>query len=293
MPIREGKNPTGLLSPQSTDKFIDLVIDNTPILKWVTPAKVNESVATYPTVSMARYKTRGYGVTSTARNTVATLNNLSQTDVAYSVKELVLALVLPDSYVEDMDSDGGKIAEMVAKVYAKDLQYLLINGDTTATGSTDQITLQKTLNGIVKQLTGNSLTAPWVAADSTVLKKLAKLVTAATDDILANPATKIYIAPADYTALWDDVMTNNKTLAVREGRIWYRGFELLEMPDLPQNRPIIGDMSNILVPIKREVYIEAQRYPEARGYKCVLSTRLDVNQYPDANLRILAASATP
>lgn len=292
MPIREGKNPTGLLSPKSTDKFIDLVIDNTPILKWVTPAKVNESVATYPTVSMARYKTRGYGVTSTARNTVATLNNLSQTDVSYSVKELVLALVLPDSYVEDMDSDGGKIAEMVAKVYAKDLQYLLINGDTTATGSTDQITLQKTLNGIVKQLTGNSLTAPWVAADSTVLKKLAKLVTAATDDILANPATKIYISPADYTALWDDVMTNNKTLAVREGRIWYRGFELLEMPDLPQNRPIIGDMSNILVPIKREVYIEAQRYPEARGYKCVLSTRLDVNQYPDANLRILAAAAT-
>lgn len=291
-PMPNGIKPVGLLSPKSAEKFIDLVIQNTPILQKVTPAKVTESVATYPTVAAASYKTRGYSVSSTDRQTVATLNNLSQTDVSYSLKELVLALTIQDSYVEDMDSDPEKIAEMVAKVFAKDLQYLIINGDTSATGSTDIITVQKILNGIVKQLTSNSLTCAWAAGDTTVAKKLNKLLTGAPDDLLANPNTKIYVCPADYTSLWDDIVTNNKTLAVRDGKIWFRGFELIEQTTLPANRPIVGDLSNFLVPIGREVYMEAQRYPEARGFKCVLTTRLDVNQYPNANLRILAASAT-
>jgi len=292
MPLTDGKKATGLLSPKSTEKFLDLVIQNTPILQRATPAKVNEAVGTYPTTAMARYKTRGYGTSSEDRQTVATLNNLSQTDVSYSVKELVLALVIQDSYVEDMESDAAKIAEMVAKVFAKDLQYLLINGDTTETGTTDILTVRKILDGIVKQVNAASLTCPWAAGDTTVIKKLNKLVAGAPDDLLTAPDTRIYICPGDYTSLWDDVMTNNKTLAVRDGKIWYRGLELVEQTQLPPNRPMIGDMGNILVPLMREVYLEAQRYPEARGWKVVLSTRMDVNLYPGANLRILAASAT-
>lgn len=292
MLIDGSKQATGLLSPRSADKFIDLVIQNTPILGRVTPAKVSEAVATFPTIAMASYKTRGYGVTSSDRQTLASLNNLTQTDVSYSVKELVLGLVLQDSYVEDLGTDGGIIAEMVAKIFAKDLQYLVINGDTAASGTTDQIIVQKILDGIVKQMDAAGLTLPWVAGDSTITKKLAKLVSGAPDDILANPNTAIYISPADYTAIWDDVMNNNKTIAIRDGKIWYRGIELIEQTQLPSNRPIIGDMSNVLIPIMREVYMEAQRYPEARGWKVVLSTRLDVKLYPGANLRILAKSAS-
>ena len=292
MPLIDGKKATGLLSPKTTDKFLDLVIQNTPILQRVTPAKVSDPVATFPTTAMASYKTRGYSTSSSDRQTVATLNNLSQTDVAYSVKELVLALVIQDSYVEDMESDPQKIAEMVAKVFAKDLQYLLINGDTSETGTTDILTVRKILDGIVKQVNAASLTCPWASGDTTVIKKLNKLVAGAPDDLLTAPETKIYICPGDYTSLWDDVMTNNKTLAVRDGKIWYRGLELVEQTQLPANRPMIGDMSNILVPLLREVYLEAQRYPEARGWKVVLSTRMDVKMYPGANLRILAASAT-
>lgn len=295
MPMKEGLRPTGMLSAKSAEKFLDLVIQNTPILQRVTPAKVTDPIGTYPTVAAALYKTRGFSTAhnnSTGRQTVATLNNLSGTDVSYSLKELVLALVIQDSYVEDMESDPEKIAQMVAKVYAKDLQYLIINGDTSEAGSSDQQSVRKILDGIVKQLTTNALTCPWAAGDTTVIKKLGKLVAGAPDDVISNPNAKIYIAPTDYTSLWDDVMTNNKTLAVRDGRIWYRGLELVEQTSLPASRPIIGDISNILVPMSREIMIEAQRYPEARGYKCVLSSRIDVNQYPNANIRILAATAT-
>lgn len=291
MPLSDGKKATGLLSPKTTEKFLDLVIQNTPILQLVTPAKVNDAVATFPTTAMASYKTRGMSVSSAHRQTVATLNNLSQTDVSYSAKELVLALVIQDSYVEDMESDGAKIAEMVAKVFAKDLQFLLLNGDTAASGTTDKITVQKILDGIVKQVTAVG-TVAWVAADGTVLKKLAKLVAGASDDLLTAPGTKIFLCPSDYTSLWYDVMNNNKILAVRDGRIWYRGIEIVELTQLPANRPMIGDMSNVLVPVMREVYLESQRYPEARGWKCVLSTRLDLKLYPGALLTILAAAAT-
>ncbi|MDP3114162.1 MAG: hypothetical protein Q8M98_05220 [Candidatus Cloacimonadaceae bacterium] len=294
MPMKEGLKPTGLLSPKSTDKFLDLVILNTPILQAVTPAKVSEAVATYPTVAAALYKTRGFTTahSGAGRQGVATLTNLTGTDVSYSLKELVLALVIQDSYVEDMDTDPEKIAELIAKVYAKDLQYLIINGDVTETGTTDQLTVRKILNGIVKQLTDNSLTCPWAAGDTTIIKKLGKLVAGAPDDVIANPNTKIFLAPTDYTLLWDDVMTNNKTVAIRDGRVWFRGLEIIDQPLLPANRPIVGDMTNFLVPMGREIMIEAQRYPEARGFKCVLSSRIDVNQYPNANLRILAATAT-
>lgn len=286
--------PLGLLSPKSADKFLDLVIENSPILKFIHPAKVTNPVSTYPTVAGAQFKTRGYGTTvQGGRQTVATLNNLTQTDVSYSLKELVLALVIQDSYIEDMESDPEKVAAMVAKVFAKDLHHLFILGDTeltpaTSGSPTDQESLELVLDGIVKQLTSNNLTCPWVSADSTLLKKLAKLVSGAPDDLVANPNTRLFINPSDYTTLWEDVMNNNKTLAIRDGKLWYRSWQVEEMTKIPQARPIIGDLSNIVGFMGRQVQMEVQRYPEARGFKVVLSTRVDLQQYPNANLRILA-----
>lgn len=288
---------TGILSPESTDAFLDLVIQNTPILLEATAVPVKIGTGTYPTTAMARYKTRGFASTSTGRQAVATLQNLTQTDVAYSVRELVLPLVIQDSYLEDLGDNeeeiGQKMAEMVAKVFAKDLQFLVLNGDTSATGTaSDKLTLQKTMNGLIQQLGAASATCPWASTDNTVLKKLNKLVSGAPDSILAEPKSKIYVCPSDYTSLWDDVMNNNKTLAVREGRVWYRHMPVVEVEELPQGRPIVGDMSNLFIPLKREVYLEWQRYPEARGSKLVLSTRIDIKLYPNAKLRILAAAAS-
>lgn len=291
--IYNNKRQLGLLSSQTTEKFLDLVIQNTPLLSMCSVAKVNESVATYPTTAMARYKTRGFGTTvATGRQSVATLANLTQTDVSYSVKELVLPLVIQDSYLEDMDADGEKVAEMVAKIFAKDLQYLLLNGDTTEDGTTDKEVLRAVLNGLVKQLDAASYTCGWLSTDSTMLKKIKKLISGSPDGLIANPATRIYMNPSDYTELWDDVMNNSKVLAVRDGRIWYRHMPVIEMEELPSGRPIAGDMSNLLVPLKREVSIEAQRYPEARGIKVVLSCRVDCKLYPGAHLRILDGTVT-
>ena len=184
MPFKINQNKekmTGLLSPVTTDAFLDLVIQNTPILQEVTAVPVSLAVGTYPTVAGARYKTRGYAATQTGRQTVAPLTNLTQNDVQFSMTELVLPLVIQDSYLEDLGSNedevGQKVAEMIAKLFAKDLQFLVINGDTAATGTaSDKLTLQKTLNGLVKQLDSASMTSPWVAADNTVMKKLNKLV---------------------------------------------------------------------------------------------------------------------
>lgn len=287
---------TGILSPETTDAFLDLVIQNTPILQEATAVPVKIGMGTYPTVAMARYKTRGFASTSAGRQAVATLQNLTQTDVAYSVQELVLPLVIQDSYLEDLGSNeeeiGQKMAEMVAKVFAKDLQYLVINGDAAATGSTDKILLQKTMDGLVEQLKDASATCAWASTDNTLMKKLKKLLSGSPDALIAAPNSKIYMCPGDYTTLWDEVVDGNKTLAVREGRIWYRHMPVIEMEELPTGRPVVGDMSNLFIPLKREVYLEWQRYPEARGTKVVLSTRIDIKLYPNANLRILAASAS-
>ncbi len=293
-----GIKPTGLLSPKSAKRFLDLVVQNTPLFKHITFAPVSLPVGTYPTVGMARYKTRGYGTTVLAgRQDVATLNNLSQNDVSYSLKELVLAVVIQDSYIEDMEASHEQVAELVAKIFAKDLHHLLINGNTqlvpaVANTPTDEESLLLTLDGGIVQLDAGTTPVAYTSAASTILKKLNVLVKGTPDDILALPDTKIYINPGDYTDLWDDVMTNSKVLAVRDGKIHYRKFPVEEITGAPDGRPIIGDLSNFLGFIGRDVQLEAQRYPEARGIKVVLSTRVDIKGHPAPNIRILAASAT-
>ncbi len=293
-----GIKPTGLLSPKSAKRFLDLVVQNTPLFKHITFAPVSIPVGTYPTVGMARHKTRGYGTSVAAgRQTVASLNNLSQTDVSFSLKELVLAVVIQDSYIEDMEASHEQVAELVAKIFAKDLHHLFINGDVTltpvVTGSpTDEELLLPALNGALVQIDNATTPVTWTAAADTILKKLKVLLTGTPDDILAHPDTKIYLNPGDYTDLWDDVMTNSKVLAVRDGKIHYRKFPIEEITGLASGRPMIGDLSNILGFIGRDVQMEAQRYPEARGIKVVLSTRVDLKLYPSPNIRILAATAT-
>ena len=189
----DGIKPTGLLSPKSAKRFLDLVVQNTPIFNHITFAPVSLPVGTYPTVGMARYKTRGYGTTvATGRQTAATLNSLSQTDLSYSLKELVLAVVIQDSYIEDMEASHEQVAELVAKIFAKDLHHLFINGNASLTPATpgtptDEESLLLAMNGALVKIDAGTTPVAWTSASDTVLKKLKVLLTGTPDDILALP----------------------------------------------------------------------------------------------------------
>lgn len=293
---KEGKN-LGLLSAKTVDKFLDMVIKNAPILGLCTCPKVDLPIGTYPVVSMAQYKTRGFSNAhnnSTGRQTVATLQNLNAADVSYNVKELVLPLVIPDSYAEDMGTTPEKMAEMFAKIFAKDISELVLVGDTelepAGETATDREIMLTILDGIQKQMTAAGNTVTYGATETTVTKKIIKLISGCPDDYLVNPDSKIFISPTDMTLLWDESSTTKPIIKERDGKLYFRGkYELMEIAGLPQNCILFGDMTGLLVPLSREAYLETQRYPEARGTKAVLSVRVDCVIHPYINLRMLVA----
>jgi hypothetical protein len=293
---KEGKN-LGLLSAKTVDKFLDMVIKNAPILGLCTCPKVDLSIGTYPVVSMAQYKTRGFSNAhnnSSGRQTVATLQNLNAADVSYNVKELVLPLVIPDSYAEDMGTTPEKMAEMFAKIFAKDISELVLVGDTelepAGETATDREIMLTILDGLQKQMTAAGNTVTYGATETTVTKKIIKLISGCPDDYLVNPDSKIFISPTDMTLLWDESSTTKPIIKERDGKLYFRGkYELMEIAGLPQNCILFGDMTGLLVPLSREAYLETQRYPEARGTKAVLSVRVDCVIHPYINLRMLVA----
>lgn len=289
----------GLLSAKTTDKFLDMVIANAPFLKLCTAPKVDLPIGTYPVVNMAQYKTRGFTNAHNAeggRQSVATLQHLNGADVSYNVKELVLPLVIPDSYAEDMGTNPEKIAEMFAKIFAKDLVQLFINGDTEleAAGEvpTDREVMLKILDGFVKQMVAGSKTVTYGATETTVQKKIIKLINGCPDDFLVNPDSKLLISPTDMNLLWEEATTTKPIIKERDGKLYFRGkYELVEISGLAQNTIIFGDLTGLLTPLSREVYLETQRYPEARGTKAVLTARVDCVIHPFINAKILVAAS--
>lgn len=294
---KEGKN-LGLLSPKTVDKFLDMVIANAPMLALCTCVKVDLPIGTYPVVNMTQYKTRGFSNAHNStggRQTVATLQNMNAADVSYNVKELVLPLVIQDSYAEDMATTPEKIAEMFAKIFAKDLSELTLNGDSELEPAdedapTDKELMLAILDGFLKQMVAAGKTVTYGDTETTVTKKIIKLISGCPDDYLVNPSSKIFISPSDMTLLWEESTTTKPIIKERDGKLYFRGkYELMEIAGLAQNCILFGDLTGLLVPLSREAYLETQRYPEARGTKAVLSCRVDCQMHPYINMRMLVA----
>lgn len=297
MAKKDGK-AIGLLSPKTVEKFLDMVIANAPVLGLCTCPKVDLPAGTYPVVSMAQYKTRGFSNahnSSGGRQTVATLENMNAADVSYNVKELVLPLLIQDSYAEDMESSPEKIAEMFAKAFAKDLNQVLLNGDVdlepvNPEALTDKEKTLIVLDGLIKQMNDGGNTVTYGDTENTVNKKILKLVNGCPDDYIANPDSKLFISPTDMNLLWDEATTSKILIKERDGKLYFRSkYELVEIAGLPQNCILFGDISGMLVPLSREVFLETQRYPEARGTKAVLTCRVDCQVHPFINMRMLVA----
>lgn len=296
--MKTGKN-LGLLSAKTTDKFLDMVIANAPILQLCTAPKVDLPIGTYPVVNMTQYKTRGFSNAHNAnggRQTVATMQNMNAADVSYAVKELVLPLIIQDSYAEDMETSPEKIAEMFAKVFAKDLSQLIINGDTeleqAGDTATDRETMLKILDGLLKQMISAENVVEYGATQNTVEKKIIKLISGCPDDYLVNPDSRLIISPTDMNLLWEEATTKRPIIKERDGKLYFRGKYLIEeIGGFPQNAMMFGDLTGLLTPLSRELYLETQRYPEARGWKAVLSARLDCVIHPFINARLLVPEA--
>ena len=267
------------LTKQSSDKFIEIMVENTPLLKLISFTKMNHPTSSYPLATLNRFKTR-----PVARQEIAKLENLSDIMINFNAKEVVLSLVIPDSYIEDMETSHEKVGRYIAKVFGMDLQYLFINGDTEATGDTDQAKVKRALNGIVKQIKTAGKTFKIKGSDASELDKIHQMVSAMSDIHLADPGLKILIGAKAYTSLWHSITTKSadKSLLIHNDKIKYRGKDVIEIPEL--EKIVIINPEHVVGGICRDITIETQRFPEARGNKAVCSARVDFQVVTQAAL---------
>jgi len=266
------------LQKKSADKFIEIMKENTPLLKLISFVTMNDPVSSYPLLTLNRFKTRPVN-----RKEVATIQNVSDVMINFNAKELVLPIVIPDSYIEDMQSSHEKVANYVARIFGMDLQYLFLNGNVASTGTDDKSLLARTMNGIVPQIreSGKTVTMP---ANASELEKIKTLIANTPDIALADPDLKILIGTSAYTSLWHSIATNSadKALLLHNGKVIYRGKEVVEIPEL--EKIVLINPEHIVGGICRDITIEQQRYPEARGNKVVCSARVDFQVVTEAAL---------
>ena len=280
--------PAKLLTPQSTDKFIEIIKENTPLLKRINFVKLNDPICSYPLLTLSRFKTRPVG-----RKEIAELKPVNDFPVNFSAKEVILPLLIPDSYVEDMNSNHEKIANYVAKVFGMDFQYMIVNGDMSATGTDDKATLTKTLDGVVKQIkTADRVIT--VAPETTAMGRVKALVDKLDATTLADPALEIWVGQQTYTQIWDDIATkqSKNTLFMKDGKIYYRGrLEIVEIPELDEIIAINPD--HVIAGLCRDITLETQRHPEGRGNKVVVSARVDLQVVTQACWMTSGVTVTP
>ena len=283
--------PAKLLSPQTTDKFIEIMKESTPLLKLINFVKLNDPICSYPLLTLSRFKTRPVG-----RKEIAELKTVNDFTVNFSAKEVILPLLIPDSYIEDMNSSHEKVANYVAKVFAMDLQYLIVNGDKSVTGTDDKTTLQRVLDGVVAQINAADKTIT-TASDTTAMGKIKALVDKLEPTTLSDPDLQIWVGQQTYTQIWDDIATKSSknSLFLKDGKIFYRGrLEVVEIPELDHIIAINPD--HVIAGLCRDITLETQRHPEGRGNKVVVTARIDLQVVTEACLMtsgVNTATTTP
>ena len=267
------------LQKKSADKFIEIMVENTPLLKLISFTKMRDPISSYPLMTLNRFKTQPIG-----RLDIAGLNKVSDIMINFNAKELVLSLIIPDSYIEDMESSHERIANYAAKVFGMDLQYLFINGDKDVDVTDEKTRLQSSMDGIVKQIKNAGRTLKITGQDPSELEKIKQMIMSISDTHLADPELKILIGGKAYSLLWDSINTKSadKSLLLHGDKIIYRGKEVIEVPEL--EKIVIINPEHVVGGICRDITVEQQRYPAARGNIVVCSARVDFQVVTEAAL---------
>jgi len=273
-----------VLSGEKAQKWIDSIVANNDFLKSirVSGTEQNSGVITM-------LDSEDYGlVIPTNRKTAVSFAVDDDRTVAFECKEIVYPKLISDSDLEDMgispanmenlnSADGKKIADILAKAFGKNLQDLVLNGDTTITGTGRKaMLLQK--NGVLKAMdTASQLIAS--ATHDTVLKEIAALYEAHIANEHHTPDDKIYVGSQQWAQLVKVATTTSHQLTYANGKLYY--IDALVVPisrmidaDSVYNM-LIGNPMAVMAKIKREIKIEIGRSMEYRGWKYLISTRID------------------
>lgn len=264
----------GKLGTEQSDKFIQLVIDNTKLGPYIDTLPMKSATRDLDTIDFATRQmtkpTEGSATTDLiaatfAKRTLTALEFVYPVDVTYS-------------FIEDnieKENFEGTIMEMCAKALALDLEDLNVNGDTLS-GTTF---LQQN-DGWIKIAKAAGHTFDITSPDDRIGSIFPGMVADMPDKWKAN-RDQLFIAcsSSDYEAYEEEIATRNTALgdmAITTGKkIPYKGIELVTPPSWPSGTYVLTLKKNLARGIHREIMTETQRAPRKRAIEVTISGRQD------------------
>lgn len=219
----------------------------------------------------------------------ASVANFTTGDAQITTTEVIYPVDLDYQDFEDaigkMPADMGQAAQnayldqvtgdLVMAAVARDLQDLLINGDTASA-----TTFLQTFDGILKLVTASGTKyAPGVA--QTIKEFLNGLYATASANLKAMKSQlSIWLAPEDFADLWDLYDQRNTTLGDaaltmdQEGGLRYHGVPVYECDHLPAHKALLAKNNFCYLGFRRLWSVEKQRQPRKRVLEVTVTARV-------------------
>lgn len=309
--INETNLPNSVLNRKQADRFIDLVIDHSVLLKNIRTRKVDHAKGEINKLNLGAIVTEGANVGLTSVST----RTPSESKVEYDTVKYRSAFDLVTDFVEDNIEGGGirdTLLNMFSKRIAIDLELAAIEGDsslTTGDAQTDSNNLLGANDGFIKIFDDDVPAANKLDANNTASSK--KLFHDAKRKIpirfrVAQPDYRWLVSPSVHDK-WELDTSSRATDAgdaALFGAVISRpyGIPLFEVPLMPDDLTIgtvatdgtkipLTPLDNLIWFIQRDITIEWDRQPRSDSWEVTIHTRCDV-EVEDANMVVLVSNVS-
>jgi hypothetical protein len=264
---------SGKLNADQSNKFIQLVVDNTALKGIVKTETMIAATKDLDTIDLSTRQmtnptegTESNSISATfAKRTMTAVEYIYPVDLTYSFLE---------DNIERQDFEDS-IIELCAKAVALDLEDLSINGDddsaTTFIAQNDgYIVIAKAAGHLV------DITSP----DDRLGYIFPEMLDSMPDKWKANrSALRLLMSSSDYEDYEDEIADRNTALgdmAITTGKkIPFKGVEIVTPPAWPTGEYMMTPVNNLRMGIHREILFEKERQPRARTVEITISGRCD------------------
>jgi len=274
----------GLLLPEQSDRFIQVMVDSPTILNSARVVKMSGPQRNINKIGFGsrilRPAVSGSALIAGDRAKPTT------SQVQLNTKEVIAEINLPYDVIEDnieRGSIGGTLQQgagglhdtiltLIAERAALDLEELILLGDTASGDAYLAL-----LDGYLKQATAHVVNG----GAATISKALFKAgVKAMPDKYLRNRSALSHFISVDNETEYRDTYANRNTQLGDDqlqgnNKIFTFGSEVRAVPLMPAAKGLFTDPMNLIFGVQRKINIEFDRDIRARTFVIVLTARID------------------
>ncbi len=285
---RENLAAGGLMTPEQAEKFIDLTVDQSKMLKMVRVHRATRHSGEFPKLQIGQPVTEDASLTPVEETVSGDIFD----KVSFAVKKLRSALDLPKDVLEDnieRENFQDTIMGAIAKRVATDHELLCIMGDTTAysADNTKLGRLLRTLDGWHKQTsTGvHIVDAEGQPVSRTLFSKAIRALPSQYK--LDRSQLRFFVSPSVYQDYADQLADRPTAEGDRvlsgAGEIRVYGVPLAEIPMIPENLGATQSLTfvwltipaNFVYVVLREFEVHWDFRPRKDAYENTTYSRID------------------